>query len=147
MFIFIEDVDKHILHFKEKYGINGVECFHSTFDELQINHLLEFCKKNHLFVSGGSDYHGVNKKNVEMAIGKGNLKIEVQNIKPWVDMMEDYFISMSKEAEKIIMKEAIKALDEYEESKEKKYKEKYISLIKDKEKVQMLDFKTIKKYV
>lgn len=100
IYTWIEDIDQHILRFKEKYGINGVECFHSTFDENKINHLLDFCKKNNLFVSGGSDYHGVNKKNVEMAVGKGNLHIEAENIKPWVNMMEDYFASMAKEAEK-----------------------------------------------
>ena len=36
-------------------------------------------------MSGGSDYHGKNKPNIEMAIGKGNLKIEKEMIKPWAN--------------------------------------------------------------
>lgn len=143
----IEDMDKHILRFKNEYGINGVECFHSTFNEEKINYLLQFCKKNNLFVSGGSDYHGVNKKNVEMAVGKGNLHIEVKNIMPWVSMMEDYLNSKSANVQGKVMAEAIQVLNQYEETKDASLKEKYLLLIKDKEKIQKLDYLTMMKYM
>ena len=42
-----------------------------------------YTNKNGFLRSGGSDYHGVNKKNVEMAVGKGNLKITSDLIKDW----------------------------------------------------------------
>lgn len=79
----IEDKDKHIEYCMKKYNIDGIECFHNTFDEEKINHLLEFCRQHNLLISGGSDYHGKNKPNVEMAIGKGNLNIEKKYIENW----------------------------------------------------------------
>ena len=54
---------------------------HSDFTTEQIEYLLEFTKTNHYYRSGGSDYHGVNKPSIEMAIGKGNLNIPSELIK------------------------------------------------------------------
>lgn len=34
-------------------------------------------------MSGGSDYHGKNKPNVDVGIGRGNLKIDDDIIKDW----------------------------------------------------------------
>lgn len=80
----IDDVDKHIKYCKEKYNIDGIECFHNTFNEEKIKHLLKLCEKENLLISGGSDYHGVNKPNVQLAYGKGNLKIDSKYIQNWV---------------------------------------------------------------
>ena len=60
----------------KEYEIDGLECMHSEFTEKEISYLVEFSKENGFFKSGGSDYHGKNKPGIEMAIGKGNLKIE-----------------------------------------------------------------------
>ena len=67
----------------DKYEIDGIECMHSDFTTEQIEYLLEFTKTNHYYRSGGSDYHGVNKPSIEMAIGKGNLNIPSELIKEW----------------------------------------------------------------
>lgn len=80
----INNIDEHIKFCVEKYNIDGIECFHNTFDEEKIKHLLELCKEKKLFISGGSDYHGKNKPNVEMAIGKGNLNIDKKFIQNWI---------------------------------------------------------------
>lgn len=80
----IEDKDEHIKYCMEKYNVDGIECYHSSFDEEKINHLLRFCKENNLLISGGSDYHGENKPNIEMAIGKGNLNIDKKYVENWV---------------------------------------------------------------
>lgn len=66
------------------YDIDGIECMHSEFSEEEINYLLDFTKKNNYYISGGSDYHGVNKPGIEMAVGKGNLKITSELIKNWI---------------------------------------------------------------
>ena len=68
----------------ENYDIDGIECYHSEFDDENIEHLKNICKEKGYLMSGGSDYHGTNKKNIEMAIGKGNLKIEKKIIKEWI---------------------------------------------------------------
>ena len=65
------------------YKIDGIECMHSEFSEEEIEYLLDFARKNNYYISGGSDYHGSNKKGIEMAVGKGNLKITSDLIKNW----------------------------------------------------------------
>lgn len=66
------------------YDIDGIECYHSEFSEENIEYLLNLCNERNYLKSGGSDYHGSNKKNVEMAVGKGNLKIDKNIIENWV---------------------------------------------------------------
>ena len=39
--------------------------------------------KNHLYKSGGSDYHGDNKPHIKLAVGRGNLKIPTNIVKAW----------------------------------------------------------------
>jgi predicted metal-dependent phosphoesterase TrpH len=58
--------------------LDGVECFYSTFTETQTNFLLEFCTKNNLYVSGGSDYHGTNRP--ETSLGS---KTPIKYIEQW----------------------------------------------------------------
>lgn len=66
------------------YDIDGIECMHSEFTQEDIDYLLDYTAKNKFLRSGGSDYHGVNKPGIEMAIGKGNLKIETELAKDWM---------------------------------------------------------------
>ncbi len=80
----IKDIDLHIKTLDKLYKIDGVECFHSEFDETKINHLIEFCKENNFLMSGGSDYHGKNKPNIELGSGKGNLRIEDKYVQEWI---------------------------------------------------------------
>ena len=52
----------------------------------KINGLLELCKKNRYFISGGSDYHGSFKPNVDIGVGYGNLKVPDNIINDWVGL-------------------------------------------------------------
>lgn len=75
-----ERILKHIL---ENYSIDGIECFYTTFTEMQKGNLIKICQDRNLFMSGGSDYHGDFKPDVDMATGFGNLKIEEDIINIW----------------------------------------------------------------
>lgn len=66
------------------YSIDGIECIHSEFSEQEIEYLLDFARKNNYYISGGSDYQGINKQGIGMAVGKGNLKISSDLIKDWI---------------------------------------------------------------
>ncbi len=68
-----------------EYDVDGIECMHSEFSQDDIDYLLNYTQKNHFYRSGGSDYHGKNKVGIEMAVGKGNLKIESYLIQDWVN--------------------------------------------------------------
>ena len=52
------------------YNIDGLECYYSLFTQQQTNDLVELCKKNKLYRSGGTDFHGENNLiyNLEMVL-------------------------------------------------------------------------------
>lgn len=64
-------------------NFDGVECFYTTNNSEQSKYLVDFAKKRNLLISGGSDYHGLNKKQHELGIGKGNLRISKDIISNW----------------------------------------------------------------
>ena len=69
------DTENFLDKLYNEVAIDGVECFYTTFSEEQTNYLLDFAKKRNLLISGGSDYHGTNKENHNLGVGRGNLKI------------------------------------------------------------------------
>ena len=42
-------------------GVKGLECYYSIYTQEQIQFLLDTAERRRLYISGGSDYHGVNK--------------------------------------------------------------------------------------
>ena len=51
--------------------------------------LVEYAKKNNLYISGGSDYHGDKKPNNDIAIGNGTLKIPKEYIEKWAEVINN----------------------------------------------------------
>jgi predicted metal-dependent phosphoesterase TrpH len=49
-------------------GLKGIEVFYKTYDIETRSELLEISKKLDLLATGGSDYHGEHKKNLELGI-------------------------------------------------------------------------------
>jgi hypothetical protein len=49
-------------------GLKGIEVFYKTYDIETRNELLEISKELDLLATGGSDYHGEHKKNLELGI-------------------------------------------------------------------------------
>ncbi len=45
-------------------GLNGVECYHSTYNSNITTMLLSYCNELDMVATGGSDFHGDNKKDV-----------------------------------------------------------------------------------
>lgn len=58
------------------YGIQGMECYYSRYEQEDINYLLTHANKYNLLISGGSDYHGMNKPNLHL----GKLNAEDMNV-------------------------------------------------------------------
>lgn len=69
---------------KEK-ELDGIECFHPSADEDKIGILIEYANKHNLYISGGSDYHGSKKPDVEIGVGKGNLNIPKEFVEKWIN--------------------------------------------------------------
>lgn len=56
-------------------GLDGVEVEYSTYHHGQRVLLRNIAKKHDLLFSGGSDFHGANKPDIQLGIGKGNLYV------------------------------------------------------------------------
>lgn len=56
-------------------GLKGVECYHSSTNRYEVDRLRGIAAYRGLAVSGGSDFHGAVKPNIELAVGRGNLRI------------------------------------------------------------------------
>ena len=78
-----ENSDKILNYILENYKIDGIECYYTTFTGEQHEYLLNLCKERKLLVSGGSDYHGSFKPDVDLGVGYGNLKIPDEIVENW----------------------------------------------------------------
>lgn len=56
-------------------GLDGVEVHYSTHTARQTREYLSLAKQLGLLITGGSDFHGITKPDIEVGIGKGTLHI------------------------------------------------------------------------
>lgn len=78
-----ENTEKFLDEIYNETKLDGIECYYTTFSKKQTEKLLDFARRKNLLISGGSDYHGLNKKQHDLGIGRGNLKINKDNISSW----------------------------------------------------------------
>ncbi len=57
------------------YGLMGIECYYFSHTKGEIEHYTKLAEELGLLVTGGTDFHGENKPNIRLGVGKGNLKI------------------------------------------------------------------------
>lgn len=70
-------------------GLDAMEVYYSKFDESQSNLALEIAEKYGLAVSGGSDYHGVNKPGLSLGTGYGNLAVPMECCETLASLAEE----------------------------------------------------------
>lgn len=85
IFEYRENSEKILDFILNNHNIDGIECYYSTFSNEQSEKLLKICKDKNLYISGGTDYHGYIKPNVNMAKGLGNLSISRTITNPWIN--------------------------------------------------------------
>lgn len=81
-----KEIKDKILELKEiisKYSIDGIECYHSIFSNTESENLQKFAESHNLLISGGSDYHGINKPDISLGTGKGNLEVSDKILDNW----------------------------------------------------------------
>ena len=81
-----EDTIGFINDLRKEAELDGIECFHpSSADDNKKDILVEYARNNNLYISGGSDYHGNPKPDIEIGIGRGNLNISKEIIEEWIN--------------------------------------------------------------
>lgn len=56
-------------------GLMGIECKYCTYSSSDEREMKELATKYHLMRSGGSDFHGSNKANLDLGVGYGHLYV------------------------------------------------------------------------
>ena len=57
------------------HGLRGLECFHSSNNQDESGKLRKLAKKYALAPTGGSDFHGAAKPDIEIGSGRGGLRV------------------------------------------------------------------------
>jgi predicted metal-dependent phosphoesterase TrpH len=63
-------------------GLGGIEVHYSTHTAQQTAEYLNIAKRLDLLVTGGSDFHGLTKPDIEVGVGRGGLKVPEQLLGP-----------------------------------------------------------------
>ena len=80
-----EDTINFIDELRKEKELDGIECFHPSAEtENRIDILIDYARKNNLYISGGSDYHGSKKTDIDIGSGRGTLNIPSEYIKEWI---------------------------------------------------------------
>jgi len=70
-----DDTVINIIDSLVKNGLDGLELYYPNIETRKKNKLLKIAKRRDLILTGGSDFHGLNRANID--IGMGNIPIEV----------------------------------------------------------------------
>ena len=84
----LEEVEQMVSYLSE-LGLDGIEAIYSSntgFDEGRMMHL---ANKYNLVITGGSDFHGANKPELNLGSGRGNLKIPYSILEKLEDRLKD----------------------------------------------------------
>ena len=69
-----EELETLLVRLK-KHGLEGLEAIYSSYTNYERDYALSLAHRYGLKISGGSDYHGANKPDLELGIGRGNLHV------------------------------------------------------------------------
>lgn len=86
--VYSKTIEENLPNIVDKYNLDGLECYYTTFSKEQIEHLKEFCKEKGLYMSGGSDFHGERKQNHNLGTGRGDLKVPKEIVEKWIDKLK-----------------------------------------------------------
>lgn len=64
-----------LIHQLKLCGLKGIEGIYSTYTKSEEKYIKDLARQYNLLITGGSDFHGKNKSNIDLGTGRGNLKI------------------------------------------------------------------------
>ena len=66
---------EELVSYLKDMGLHGLEVYHSSNNQYESGKLKKLAKKYQLFPTGGSDFHGTNKPDIDLGSGRGGLRI------------------------------------------------------------------------
>lgn len=76
-----------------KAGVDGLEIIHSMHTDYERDFLRQMARMNSLYTSGGTDFHGKTKPDINMLTGKeDNVRVDFSLIEPWFDKVNKFNI-------------------------------------------------------
>lgn len=66
---------EELVSYLKDMGLHGLEVYHSSNNQYESGKLKKLAKKYQLFPTGGSDFHGTNKPDIDLGTGRGGLRI------------------------------------------------------------------------
>lgn len=66
---------EELILFLKPLGLRGLECFHSSNNQEESRKLRALAMKHGLACTGGSDFHGAAKPDIDIGCGRGNLRV------------------------------------------------------------------------
>lgn len=85
----LEEIEQLVSYLTD-LNLDGIEAIYSSnsgFDEGRMRH---FANKYNLAITGGSDFHGANKPDIQIGIGRGNLKIPALLLEKLEEKLKNY---------------------------------------------------------
>lgn len=64
-----------LIRYLKELGLDGLEVYHSSNNQYESGRLKDLAKKYSLFPTGGSDFHGSNKPDIQIGFGRGGLRV------------------------------------------------------------------------
>ncbi len=80
----LRDYKKYLDSLVENNIIDGVETYYSNFSNEEIIFIENYCKKNNLYMSAGTDCHGNKKSDRKIGVGYGNMNVQIDIVKDWI---------------------------------------------------------------
>ena len=71
------ETEELIVRLKE-VGLAGVECYHSSNNQYESGKLRVIADKHALAITGGSDFHGAAKPDIQIGVGRGGLRVSAE---------------------------------------------------------------------
>lgn len=76
---FSKDLLESIVNLLTEDGLEGLECYYPRYTATDSDRLCKMAKRHGLFVTGGSDFHGANKPEIQLGSGvNGNLRVNYE---------------------------------------------------------------------
>jgi predicted metal-dependent phosphoesterase TrpH len=66
---------ENLLHRLVEDGLKGVEVFYPEHSALEVAQFKTMVERNGLLMTGGTDYHGIDKDGLDIGVGRGEMRL------------------------------------------------------------------------